>query len=269
MADQVKDESLFDSPPLESFSESGSIYNDFDCTRNDLLDTRSQQLFCFSQTTNFLDDVDTSQEDRLVQEAVDHAIMEEGLYANVNSNLQWDTPLFDNFGDINARDYMAKVYTLATDNETWHDLTFTKESLEMFQRRLRTTWEGPDTVYEAWLIRKGFERPCFDYHTFHLRYPNCIELIDAQGDDEDDDNDENTNTSKIGRKRIKMGGEKIEEVNETREQLKEKKEEREDLEKKEIDGEAKKAGDSKTTNGTVAKKENNDNFVDFKKESND
>ena len=180
VADQLKDESLFDSPPLEPFTESGSIYNDFDRCHQDLLDTDSEQLFCYSQTTNYFDETGSFQDETLVQEAVDHAIMQEGLYADVNFNLQWDTPLFDNFGNCNAIDYMEKVYQLSTDHEAWHELTFTKECIEMFERRLRTTWEGPDTVYDAWLLRKGCERPCFDYNTFHLRHPDCADLLNDQ-----------------------------------------------------------------------------------------
>jgi len=27
------------------------------------------------------------------------------------------------------------------------------------------------------LIRKGYERPCFDYYTFHIRFTDCNDLL--------------------------------------------------------------------------------------------
>jgi len=176
VADQLKDESLFDSPPLQSFNSSGSIYNDFDRSSVDLLETSSQLLFCYSQTTNF-DDNQDSDDDTILQEAVDHAIMQEDRNNGVYNPVVWDTPLFDNFGSVNAIEYMSKVNELATNHDVWDDLTFTKDCIDMFERRERTNWEGPDTVYDAWLLRKGSERPTFDYFTFHLRHPECDDIL--------------------------------------------------------------------------------------------
>jgi len=140
VADQLKDESLFDSPPLKSFNISGSVYNDFDRTNFDLLDTHSQKLFCYSQTTNF-DDNQDSDDDAILLEAVDHTIMQEDRSADVYKQ-HWDTPLFDDYGCVNEIEYIAKVFELSTNHDVWDDLTFTKDCVDMFKRRERTNWEG-------------------------------------------------------------------------------------------------------------------------------
>jgi len=148
VADQLKDEILFHSPPLRSFVVSGSIYNDFDRSYLNPLETHSQQVFCYSQTTNF-DDAEDSQEESLAQEAVDHAIIQEDMTVGMYDYVQWDTPLFDNFGNCNDKEYMQKVYKLSTEHDIWNELTFIKDCIEMFERRLRTSWEGADSVYDA------------------------------------------------------------------------------------------------------------------------
>ena len=47
----------------------------------------------------------------------------------------------------------------------------------MFERRLRTKWDMPDTVYDAWLIKYGFERPWFDTHLFFHKFSDDLETL--------------------------------------------------------------------------------------------
>ena len=98
----------------------------------------------------------------------------EGVHYNY---LQWETALFDNFSDINSAAYLEKVHQLSTNDKVWHDLDFTKQTIRMFERRLRIQWEDSDTVYDAWVLRKGYTRPFFDYNTFHVRYPDFADKM--------------------------------------------------------------------------------------------
>ena len=45
----------------------------------------------------------------------------------------------------------------------------------MFQRRFRTGWKAPDTVYDAWILLKGMERGWFDKHQFDVLFPGVID----------------------------------------------------------------------------------------------
>lgn len=188
VADQLKDVDLFDSKPSEAIKD-GSIYNDFDGCPLDLLDDDSVDLFCFSQTSNT--QTNDSNVDTCITEAVDNAIMEEDAAVGVLSeHLQWETPLFDSTSDLDCGEYMNKVFILATDSERGLDeLTITKEAVSMFERRLRTNWEGSDSVYDAWLLKKGFQRACFDYHKFHVCFPDCSEILDKRTVNENDSED--------------------------------------------------------------------------------
>jgi len=173
VADVLKDVDLFDSDHQANKSNEGSIYNDYDRCPLALLHGNSDDLFCYSQTSNLDKQDDEVYEEESIQEAVDHAIMAEDKAEGVHyDHLQWETELFDNYSDITSAAYLAKVHQLATDDHVWHDLNFTKETIRMFERRLRTQWEDADSVYDAWVLRKGYTRPLFDYNTFHVRYPD-------------------------------------------------------------------------------------------------
>jgi len=185
VADQLKDVELFDSEHKAKFSNVGSIYNDFDRCPLALLHGNSDEMFCYSQTSNFTDDSNENDIPQILREPLDHAIMAEDLHVGVHyEHLQFETPLFDNYSEVTDKDYVEKVYQLASDNAKWNDLNFTKECIEMYERRSRTHWDDPDTVYDAWLLRKGRERPCFNYHEFHIRYPDFEENQKPEQEDE-------------------------------------------------------------------------------------
>jgi len=182
VADQLKDVELFDSKTPEPTNDTGALYNDFDCKALSLLDDTSE-IFSFSQTSNVM--VSDDDNESITQEAVDYAILEEdkahGIYYE---HLQWESPLFDNYSEIRDPEYLRKVYLLATDSEgSWKDITISKEAISMFERRVRAGWEGVDSVFDAWLLRKGMERPFFDYHEFHNMYPNFTEQLIKDDDD--------------------------------------------------------------------------------------
>lgn len=180
LADQLKDEELFDSPPNRPATE-GAIYNDFDESPLDQLCQNQSERFCFSQTSNSLGIPDESDnaEEHLTREAVDHAIMAEDSSSGVHyEHLQWEHPLFDNFSDIADVEYLTKVYQLAiNEKEQWNEIKISKEATSMFERRLRSNWESADSVYDSWLLRRGCERACFDYHSFHVLFPDFLEKV--------------------------------------------------------------------------------------------
>jgi len=184
VAHVLKDVELFDSDNRANQSNEGSIY--YDRCPLDLLHSNSDDQFCYSQTSN-LDRKDKAEEEsEALKEAVDHAIMAEDKAVGVQYNhLQWETEFYDNYSDIVSPKYLEKVYRLATDDDLWHDLNFTKETIAMFERRLRTQWEDTDSVYDAWVIRKGLERPLFDYHTFHIRYPAFSKILSQKNNQEE------------------------------------------------------------------------------------
>ena len=59
----------------------------------------------------------------------------------------------------------------------------------MFARRHRTDWDQPDTVYDAWLLRRGLEQSWFDNHTFFdIMYPELKEgELGSPSDGSDDE----------------------------------------------------------------------------------
>ena len=63
--------------------------------------------------------------------------------------------------------YCKKVYKLIKNIDgCWDEISLSREARLMFQRRHRMEWDQPDSVYDAWLLRRGLERPWFDNHMF-------------------------------------------------------------------------------------------------------
>ncbi|XP_066933575.1 uncharacterized protein [Clytia hemisphaerica] len=123
--------------------------------------------------TSVSDEANNDDNTALVQ-ALDHAIIQadrnEGI---LYEDLQWETELFDNVSEVCDTDYIEKVITLAANvHDVWDSLQLTENAKNMFRRRLRINWEGPDTVYDAWLVRKGYERSWFDYPLLYSKYPD-------------------------------------------------------------------------------------------------
>jgi len=88
-------------------------------------------------------------------------------------HLQWDSPEFDNKSEYCDEEYCRKVYNLAKNvGGAWSKIDITKSALSMFERRQRMEWAAPDTVYDAWLVRKGCERAWFDTHLFSVLFPD-------------------------------------------------------------------------------------------------
>ncbi|XP_066929136.1 uncharacterized protein [Clytia hemisphaerica] len=180
LAEQLKHEPIFDTPTHRwngagAAKGMGAVFNDFDFSPMDLMLADENAEFSLSQTpsipSNNVQTADadvpsspSNSKDSATVEAIDHAIMEADRVEGVlYEDLSWDTPLFDNASEKCDEEYVQKVVELASNNEgCWDALHISDKAVSMFRRRARVFWDGPDTVYDAWLVRKGYERPWFD-----------------------------------------------------------------------------------------------------------
>ena len=63
---------------------------------------------------------------------------------------------------------MEKVYNIATVG--FKELPITQKVLEIYEMRQRGEWEGPDSVYEAWLLPNNSRRKWFPNKFFAKLY---------------------------------------------------------------------------------------------------
>ena len=65
---------------------------------------------------------------------------------------------------------MEKVYNIATVG--FKELSITQKVLEIYEMRQREEWEGPDSVYNAWLLSNNSRIKYFPYTFFAKIYPD-------------------------------------------------------------------------------------------------
>ena len=190
LANVLKDVPLFDSKDTRPVDvEEGAVYNDFDHCPMELL-RGDQNTFSYSQMPHREGDAagPSTAADVSVQEATDHAVMEADRVEGVHyDHLTWETDLFDNYSDVCNWAYCTKVFKLVTNEDgCWDQLKITDLAKLMFERRLRTNWDMPDTVYDAWILRNGLERSWFDNHLFFdIMYSDSLTQGQAIQDDLD------------------------------------------------------------------------------------
>ena len=106
------------------------------------------------------------EKENIFTEALDHAIIEadksEGLFYE---DLSFEAcSEFDNSSEPDDIGYLGKIHRLVTnEKDCWEDIAFTKNGIDMFNRRMRSNWSEPDSIYDAWLIRNGHRREWFRY----------------------------------------------------------------------------------------------------------
>ncbi|XP_066930600.1 uncharacterized protein [Clytia hemisphaerica] len=173
LAHELRNEPIFDTPNVAPAAGNGAIYNDFDFDPMSLMYDDQVELFSFSQPAAPAAVQDSGNEVSGLTQALDHAVLEADRHEGIHyEDLQWETPLFDNASEHCDDVYVQKVVTLASNKDgAWDELALTDNAKNMFRRRLRAKWEGADSVYDAWLIRKGCQRPWFDYHLLDTQYP--------------------------------------------------------------------------------------------------
>ena len=175
VAEELKNEPLFDNQ-MENSLNFGAVYNDFDSSPiTNLLPFDETESFSFSQPQT--KEVSFENVSSAVESAVDNAVMEADRTSGLlYEHLQWDSPYFDNASEDCDEDYCRKVFNLATNYEgAWSSITLSEQAIMMFERRERTAWASSDTVYDAWLLRKGCQRSWFDMHLFCSLFPNYEE----------------------------------------------------------------------------------------------
>ena len=179
VADVLKDVPLFDcessavaTAPDETTganTEHGSVYNDFDHSPLDLLH-RDQSIFCFSQTTNMGREGVQGTEEEMTK-PIDVTYVAKGTR---DIRISCESTFFDNSSLECDEAYREKVYKLLTNwDDSWEDLEISVLAEESFRRRLHLQCNNPDSVYDAWLLKNGFERDWFDYQTFNIEYPDA------------------------------------------------------------------------------------------------
>ena len=196
LAEVLKDEPLFDNK-IEDSLETGAVYNDFDSTPDSFMETKETESFSFSQSSPIKKGPDASETLVTFTSAVDTAVMSaDKAHGVLYEELVWDSPNFDNVSETCNEEYCKKVHNLLTNHDgAWDSLTITEKAEKMFERRMRTDWSLPDTVYDAWILRKGRERSWFDLHLFSNMFPDfenemSKETSEAMQKSDDDDNDD-------------------------------------------------------------------------------
>lgn len=172
LAHELRDEAIFDNA-LEDILDTGAIYNDFDATPIDaLLSVEETASFSLSQPSAISSPI-AEHRVQSIQVALDNAVMEEDRSVGVlYEHLCFESEYFDNESEECNEEYCTKVHVLAkNENGEWDSLNVSTEAISMFQRRQRTNWSAPDTVYDAWLLRNGFERAWFNTHLFNVLFP--------------------------------------------------------------------------------------------------
>ena len=92
-----------------------------------------------------------------------------------------------------GNEYVEKVYKIATGG--LKELAITQKVLEIYEMRQRGEWEGPDSVYDAWLISNNSTRKWLPYKLFTKIYPDWEEQKNQITQDSDMENDSSTNGS--------------------------------------------------------------------------
>jgi len=202
LADQLKEEPLFECSRYELDQSVGAVYNDVDYDPIALLHGDDQMPFCFSQTSNVGEsNVTYADTSNVIREGVEHAVLE----ADKNEGIAYEDIVFDSCcfqveGCSSDESYLEKVYRIISgDEEAWENLKISKKAMKIFRMRFNNNWEGLDTVYDAWLLIKGKSRIAFPNEAFMKRYPNFHDIISSKSemfkfivsdDGEEDDEDE-------------------------------------------------------------------------------
>ena len=159
-----------DHSKIDKNKESGAIFNDFDYQSDELLSSTHIDTV-FGVISNSRVRFNENDATFLIpQESVDHAVLEtdrhEPFFYNV---LSFEHPHYEISSSALDKEYIEKVYNLATGG--FKDLPITQRKLEIYEMRQRGEWEGPDSVYDAWLLSNNSRRKWFPYKFFTKIYP--------------------------------------------------------------------------------------------------
>ena len=175
VANQLKDVPLFESTIEVEDDEfgKGSSYNDFDNDPIQLLLSKCDESFCYSQSSNAMEN-ETESTDIVPQDAIDNAVLEADRVEGIlYDHLAFESECFDCTSEATDAEYIEKVYRIASyDHDAWKNLDVSEETVNIFEMRRRSDWHGADSVYDAWLIANKYRRSWFRYDMFFKRYPD-------------------------------------------------------------------------------------------------
>ena len=174
VANQTKHMPLWESSSPASSGRIGAIYNDIDNDPAELLHSQmeSRQFSFRANSSRFVSSqIDQSE---IMQKKVDHAV----LWADENEGLGYNDlivncPYWDIESEADDIEYLKRVFLIASHDATaWENITpLTKKAEKLFTIRQRNNWEGPDSMYDAWLLLNREKRDWFRYDLFYQRYP--------------------------------------------------------------------------------------------------
>ena len=87
--------------------------------------------------------------------------------------MSFEHPDYDISSSATDKEYMEKVYNIATVG--FKELPITQKLSEIYEMRQRWEWEGPDSMYDAWLLSDNSRRKWFPYKSFAKIYPDWEE----------------------------------------------------------------------------------------------
>ena len=197
--------------------------------RRSYCNSGAEEMF-FSQSTNSEIEVSLHESVLVPQIAIDHAVLEaDKTEAALYEYLSFDTELLDVKSKANDEEYMDKVYKLVAFE--WREINkfACGKALEIYEMRYRSKWAGPDSVYNAWIIKMKRKRKWIPYKRFLTKYTRCEKVStkrtrlllseDSESSDKDvciEDTSERTDIreyeEKDSKKRIKMFVPKVQET---------------------------------------------------------
>ena len=105
---------------------------------------------------------------------MDHAVLKADRHELVFYNvLSFEHPDYDISSFTPDKEYVEKVYNITTVG--FKELPITQKVLEIHKIRQRGEWEGPDSMYDAWLHSNNSRRKWFPYKFFAKIYPDWEE----------------------------------------------------------------------------------------------
>ena len=82
---------------------------------------------------------------------MDHAVLEPDRYEPIfHDALYFQQRHYDMSSSAPHKEYMEKVYKMVICG--FKELPITQKVLEIYEMRQKAEWEGPDSVYNAWLL---------------------------------------------------------------------------------------------------------------------
>ena len=151
LVNQLKRTPIFDHRKIDKNKESGAVFNDFDFQPDKLLSSTHNNTM-FGAISSYSERFDQNDATFLIpQESVDHAILEADRHEPVFYDaLSFEHPHYDMSSSAPDKEYIEKVYKIATGG--FKALPITQKVLEIYEMRQRGEWEGPDSVYDVWLL---------------------------------------------------------------------------------------------------------------------